>query len=234
MTCPPVGRPQSAIPCSPPTDPTGFIYSSYQAAPTDTLTDNPSLNSPHQGGAYVSSSVGGSLSTLSFEEIKTSNRLSPRKHRGGGTRDKVRGFSRASRRNLLLRLASINRRAFRAFKGRLISITLTYPHEYPEDPEVCKNHLRAPHKRLQREFGDFAGFWRLGIQRRGAFHFHLILFVGPSFGSVGELRHFISSSWYEVTGKVSEGHLRAGTRVVAVKRWKQATSYVERYMAKPE
>jgi|SRR5215216_6821906 len=115
----PVGRPQSAIPCSPPTDPTGFIYSSYQAAPTDTLTDNPSLNSPHQGGAYVSSSVGGSLSTLSFEEIKTSNRLSPRKHRGGGTRDKVRGFSRASRRNLLFRLASINRTAFKTFSGTI-------------------------------------------------------------------------------------------------------------------
>jgi hypothetical protein len=46
--------------------------------------------------------------------------------------------------------------------------------------------------------------------------------------------HFISSSWYEVTGKVSEGHLRAGTRVEPVKRWREATSYVERYMAKSE
>jgi hypothetical protein len=74
----------------------------------------------------------------------------------------------------------------------------------------------------------------MGIQQRGAWHFHLLLFVGPSIGSVGVLRGFISSSWYEVTGKVSEGHLRAGTRVEAVKKWKQATSYVERYMAKPE
>jgi hypothetical protein len=56
----------------------------------------------------------------------------------------------------------------------------------------------------------------------------------PSFGTVDELRRFISSSWYEVTGKVSEGHLCAGTRVEAVRKWKQATSYVERYMAKPE
>jgi hypothetical protein len=57
---------------------------------------------------------------------------------------------------------------------------------------------------------------------------------GQSVGSVGELRSFISSSWYEVTGKVSEGHLRAGTRVEAVKKWKEVTSYVERYMVKPE
>jgi hypothetical protein len=154
--------------------------------------------------------------------------------RGRGIRDKVRGFSRASRRNLLLRLASINRRAFKDFKGRMIFVTLTYPREYPEDPEVCKNHLKALRKRLQREYGSFAAFWRLGVQERGAWHFHLLLFVGPSIGPIGKLRCIISSSWYEVTGKVSEGHLRTGTRVETVKRWKEATSYVERYMAKPE
>src|SRR5918998_6281382 len=130
----PAGRQESTVPCSPPTDPTGFIYPTYRAASTETQRDMPSLESPHQEVAYVSSSVGGSVSTLSFEDTTTKNRLRPCKRLGGGTRDKVRGFSRASRRNLLLRLASINRRAFRAFKGRMISITLTYPHVYPEDP----------------------------------------------------------------------------------------------------
>src|SRR5215216_490164 len=230
----PAGRPQSSIPCSPPTDPTGFIYPSYRAAQTETQRDMSSLNSSHQGVAYVSSSVGGSVSTLSFEDTTIKNQLRPSKRFGGSTRDRVRGFSRASRRNLLLRLAGINRRAFRAFKGRMIFVTLTYPHEYPEDPEVCKNHLKALRRRLQRKVGEFAGFWRMGMQNRGAWHFHVLLFVGQSIGSIGELRHFISSTWYEVTGKVSEGHLRAGTRVEAVKRWREATSYVERYMAKSE
>jgi hypothetical protein len=215
-------------------DPTGFIYPTYRAAPAETQEDSSSEKSSHQGVAYVSSSVGGSVSTLSFEETRASNRLSPLTRRGGGIRNRVRGFSRASRRNLLRRLASINRRAFRTFKGRIIFVTLTYPHEYPQDPVLCKGHLKALRKRLQREFEPFAAFWRLGIQKRGAWHFHSLLFVGPSFGSIGELRRFISSSWYEVTGKVSEGHLRAGTRVEAVRRWKQATTYVERYMAKPE
>jgi hypothetical protein len=230
----PVARPEPAIPCTPPTDPTGFIYSSYRAAGTEASREEPSLKSAHHRVAYVSSSVGGSVSTLSFEDTTPRNYWNPPTRRGGGIRDKVRGFSKTSRRNLLRRLACINRSAFRAFKGRLISITLTYPHEYPDDPEVCKNHLKALRKRLQREYGTFAAFWRLGIQRRGAWHFHLLLFVGSSVGQVGELRRFISSSWYEVTGKVSEGHLRAGTRVEAVKKWKQVTSYVERYMAKPE
>src|SRR5918996_3922165 len=99
----PAGRHESAIPCSPPTDPPGFIYPTYQAAGTEASRDKPLLKDSHQGVAYVSSSVGGSVSTLSFEDTKTSNRLSPRKHRGGGIRDRVRGFSRESRRNLLLR-----------------------------------------------------------------------------------------------------------------------------------
>jgi hypothetical protein len=154
--------------------------------------------------------------------------------RGGGIREGIRGFSRASRTNLLRRLASINRDALKAFKGRIIFVTLTYSHEYPEDPEQCKGHLKALRKRLQREYGSFAAFWRLGIQGRGAFHFHLLLFVGRSFGTIAELRRFVSRSWYEITGCISEGHLRAGTRLEAAKKWRQATSYVERYLAKEE
>ena len=215
-------------------DPLGFIYPTYRAAPTQAHRDKLSLKRSYQGIAYISSSVGGSVSTLSFEDTKISNRLSRPTRRGRGIRDRVRGFSRASRTNLLRRLASINRRAFRAFKGRIIFVTLTYSKQYPEDPELCKQHLKAFRKRLQREYKSFAAFWRLGIQKRGAWHFHLLLFVGPSVGPVDELRRFISSSWYEVTGKVSEGHRRAGTRVEAVRKWKEATSYVERYMAKPE
>jgi hypothetical protein len=230
----PGGRQESAIPCSPPTDPTGFIYPTYRAAQTETHRDEASLKCSHQRSAYVSSAVGGSVSTLSFEDTKTSNRLSSHRHLGGGSRDKVRGFSKTSRRNFLTRLASINRRAFRSFKGRIIFVTLTYPDEYPKDPELCKRHLKAFRKRLQRAFGAFAAFWRMGIQERGAWHFHLLLFVGSSVGPIDELRRFISTSWYEVTAKVSEGHLRAGTRVEAVKKWREATSYVERYMAKPE
>jgi hypothetical protein len=232
--CPPrvSERTDPEVLCAPSTDTAGFIYPSYRAADTQAQRDGRPLETSHQDVAHVSSAVGGSLSTLSFEDT-TSNYRTPTR-RGGGIRDRVRGFSRESRRNLLRRLASINRGAFRSFRGRMIFATLTYPHEYPDDPNVCKRHLKALRKRLQREYGPFAAFWRLGIQRRGAWHFHLLLFVGPSIGPVNELRRFISSSWYEVVGKVSEGHLRAGTRVEAAKKWKQATSYVERYMAKAE
>ncbi len=182
--------------------------------------------------AYISSAVGGSLSQISFEGNGSGSRTGPT--HGGGVRGRIRGFSRTSRRNLLRCMASINRTAFRAYKGRVIAVTLTYPHEYPEDPELCKRHLEALRKRIHREFGEFACFWRMGIQQRGAWHFHLLLFVPPSLGSVKELRRFVASSWYEVCGKVSEGHLLAGTYIEEVRTWRKATSYVERYVAKPE
>src|SRR5215212_3804218 len=134
MTSSRSGRPASDILCAPPTDPTGFIYPTYRAAGTEASRDKPPSKDSHQPSAYVSSAVGGSVSTLSFEDTKTSNRLSPCKRRSGGIRDRVRGFSRASRTNLLRRLASINRDTFRALKGRIIFVTLTYSHEYPEDP----------------------------------------------------------------------------------------------------
>src|SRR5215217_5093755 len=139
----PAGRHESAIPCSPPIDPTGFIYPSYRAAATSTHSDKPSLNASREGDADVSYSVGGSVSTLSLKNTTTKNRLTLRGRCGGGIRDRVRGFSRTSRRNLLRRLASINRTAFRAFKGRIIFVTLTYPGEWPEDIEVCKRHVKA-------------------------------------------------------------------------------------------
>ncbi len=190
------------------------------------------MSKPDREVAYVSSAVGGSLSQISFESSRARSRIGPT--HGGGIRGRIRGLSRTSRRNLLRCMAAINRRVFRAYKGRVLSVTLTYPHEYPEDPELCKRHLEALRKRLTRGYGKFASLWRMGIQQRGAWHFHLLLFVPSSFGPSSEFRHFIASSWYEICGKVSEGHLLAGTRVEEVKSWKRATSYVERYVAKQE
>jgi hypothetical protein len=234
--CPPrvSGLPDPEIPCAPPTDPAGFIYPSYRAADTQAHGDERHLETSRQDVAHVSSAVGGSLSTLSFEETNRTSRSPTTTRHGGGTRVPVRGFSRASRRNLLRHFASINRSAFRAFEGKVFSLTLTYPRRFPDDPELCKRHLKAFLKRLERRYGSFAAFWRLGIQKRRAWHFHLLLFAPPSFGTLPEFRYSVASCWYEVTGKISEGHLRAGTNVEVVRKWKQATSYAEKYLAKEE
>ena len=115
--------------------------------------------------AYVAFAVGGSISQVSIGDNTIGSRVAATN--GESTKGNVRGFSRKSRRNLLRRLASINRTAFRAYKGRLLSVTLTYPHEWPEDTDVCKGHSKALRKRLKRRYGEFSAYWRLGIQRRG-------------------------------------------------------------------
>ncbi len=182
--------------------------------------------------AYVYSAIGGSVSQVSLGDGAIGSRSATTYSRG--VRRKISGFSKASRRNLLGRMASINRTAFRAYEGRLISLGLTYPTEYPEDPKQCKRHLEALRKRLTRAYGPFSGFWRLGIQGRGAWHFHVLLFVPRSFGSLKELRDFVASSWHEICSKLSEDHLQAGTHVQEVRKWRSATSFMERYVAKPE
>ena len=69
---------------------------------------------------------------------------------------------------------------------------------------------------------------------RPVWRFHLLLFVPSSFGSVVEIRDFIASSWYEICGEISDGHLLAGTHVEEIRTWRKATSCVEKYMAKEE
>ena len=101
-------------------------------------------------------------------------------------------------------------------------------------PGTCKAHLKAFLKRLERMYGEFAAYWRMGIQERGAWHFHLILYVWPPFAAVGELRRFMSSAWYGACGEISEGHALSGTRVEEVWHWRKKTSYAERYLARKE
>ena len=70
--------------------------------------------------------------------------------------------------------------------------------------------------------------------RRGRLTFTPAPLRSPSFGFLKELPHFVASSWYEVCGRISKGHLHAGTHVEEVRKWSRATSYMERYVAKPE
>lgn len=181
----------------------------------------------------ISYARGGDLASISFENDNSLYSGSPQR-KGGGPRGEIQVFSRASRLRLLRSLARIDRKSFRSSNGRMISVTLTYPREWPAEPGACKDHLEKFHKRLVRQYGEFGAFWRLGIQDRGAWHFHLLLFVSPSFGSVEKLREFIALAWYEVCGRISEDHLKAGTHVKKLKRWGGVVSYAERYMARPE
>ena len=225
MPCP-VGRPGVCHPLLTSTDPTGFIYPTYRATSTETQRDKPSSKGPHQEVAYVSSAAGGSVSTLSFENSHPDHG-SPPMRRGGGIRNRVRGFSRTSRRNLLRHLASINRSAFSAFRGRIIFVTLTYPKQYPEGPRTLQETPQSARKRLQRSMGPSPLSGGLVYSRRrmalsSALVRRTVFRTDRQAAPLHLL--FLVRSYGEGFRKE---HLRAGTRVEAVKKWKQATSYVE-------
>ncbi len=142
----------------------------------------------------------------------------------GGARGKVKEFSGGSRRRLMRLLASINRL-------RLISlpvfVTLTYPGAWSDDAASWKRDLEVWLNRLRRRAPEASAVWRLEFQRRGAPHFHLLVF------GVAELpKDWVARSWFEVVGSRDMAHLAAGTRVERVRSWRGVMSYAAKYMGK--
>jgi hypothetical protein len=119
-------------------------------------------------------------------------------------------------------LNSINRSGV----SSVLFIDLTYPSAWPEDGTVWKRDLDTLLKRLLRRWPSAAAIWRLEFQRRGAPHFHLLLF-----GVKRVPKTWLSSSWYEVVGSDDPRHLEAGTRVKKIRSWRGVVAYVTKGMA---
>ena len=145
----------------------------------------------------------------------------------------IREFSPRSRRRLREAVAEIDwAAAVRSVTeatgqpARLVFVMLSYPGDWRRwapDPEACVEHLELLYKRLARKLGRRLGVpvkvpcvWKREFQRRGAPHFHLVLVV-PQVLDGEPLRSWLSREWYDVVGSGDERHLRAGTRVDAVR-----------------
>lgn len=144
---------------------------------------------------------------------------------GGGLRGRVEEFSKASRHRLLERLARMD------FAGMMSScsakfVTVTYPDDYPS-ARSSKEHLGALRRRIARRYGNAPMVWRLGVQGRGAPHYHFIVF-GLQWISVSWLR----ASWGAIIGHT--GGQRLQVDVQQVRSPKLVASYVARYEAKQE
>jgi hypothetical protein len=147
--------------------------------------------------------------------------------RGGGVRGRITTFSPASRRRLLNLVNSINKE--RAPLPTLV--TLTYPSTWPKSPRMWKEQLDNFRSRLVRRYGKIPAVWRLEYQRRGAPHFHVLIFAELK---TDDLIPFVSRSWYEVVGSGDEKHLAAGTRCERVRSWRGVVSYAAKYLGEPE
>jgi len=144
----------------------------------------------------------------------------------GGRRGSVKEFSHASRRRLQKTLASIDRSQMPRLP---LFLTLTYPAKWTDDAALWKSHLDAFFKRLTRKLPDAAAVWKLEFQKRGAPHYHLLLF-----NCVYLSAKWVAEAWNEIIAPGDTDHLRAGTEVRRVKTWRGVASYAAKYMSKSE
>lgn len=175
-------------------------------------------------GISVTTHVGGSLTQVKFPSAS-------RGRVGGGEKKEVRDFSKRSRRNLLNYFNSLNLDAINPLP---VFITLTYPGTYPKDKETWTEHFnRRFRRRLECRYGRVPVVWRKEFQRRGAPHFHLLVFFDAR-PSMKTLREFVSRAWYESCGSICPEHLFAGTRVERIRSMRGVTGYAAKYMGKLE
>ena len=73
--------------------------------------------------------------------------------------------------------------------------------------------------------------WKLEFQKRGAPHFHLLMY-NPSIPHVKELRQLIKNSWYRIVGTKSKSFRHHGTDVQEVKNIKASGFYLAMYQTK--
>jgi len=116
---------------------------------------------------------------------------------GGGKRGMIKGFSTNARRRLLYKIAEIKRDAELPF-----FVTLTYPDKFPE-PIIAKINLKEFIRRFKRRFPTGGFIWKLEPQKRGAPHFHLLVWGCDQLW----LMPFVPNTWYEIAGQGDEKHL---------------------------
>lgn len=138
--------------------------------------------------------------------------------KGGGDRKAITDFSSASRRRLIRKISRLE-------ASTAVFLTLTYPARFP-DGKTAKQNLRALLERLRRKFPKCSAIWRLEYQKRGAPHFHLMLFNFP-FVPFEEFRRW----WSEVIDKYVDNELPR-VRLEFIRSKRGIMFYVGKYMAK--
>ena len=142
----------------------------------------------------------------------------------GGKRGTIKGFTPASRRRMIRLLLTMGE-AVPTF------LTVTYGKEWPPAPEHWKRDLHTFMKRIRRAYPDVSAIWRLEPQKRGAPHYHFLLYA-PGGKAPFIPKGWIRDAWCEVSGDVSPEHLKAGTRIESIRDHRGGVFYGAKYCAK--
>jgi hypothetical protein len=136
---------------------------------------------------------------------------------------------------LLVRVNSIDQGRCEA--KHFAFVTLTYPAAFPT-AQASKKDLDAFLKRLERSYGQLWVIWKLEPQRRGAPHFHLLVYLGSTFHA-DDLCTWAAHAWHELAGGGDPNHLKwhlgqLGNRrcVETVRDWQGVANYAGKYLGK--
>ena len=148
-----------------------------------------------------------------------------------GGRGKITKFSMKSRRRLLYKVAEIDKSELPIF------LTLTYPDKFSSDPQEWKQNLNNFCKRLKRVFPKLGLIWKLEPQKRGAPHFHILVWGANYAGLYDQVPRI----WYEIAGSGDRKHylwhcglLGNGNKhcVSEVRSWRGVMAYAAKYLGK--
>lgn len=163
-----------------------------------------------------------------------------------GDRKPITEFTSRSRKNLLERLAIIDK----AKAKTATFLTLTYASNMQDD-RVAYNHLRAFLRRIEREAErslekesvapvrgkDMFFLWRKEYQERGAIHFHIMVW-----GARWIMKEWVAYEWSSVIGETVAADCSDGTtekmpvftRVEFCQNTRKTWYYVSKYLAKDD
>lgn len=149
--------------------------------------------------------------------------------KGGGQRGNISKFSRASRLRLMRKVARTKIAELPLF------VTLTYGEAYPDDPKVWKAEFKAFWKRVKRKFPKAGCIWKLEPQKRGAPHWHLLLWGVPLLVARANIPYMWASLVGRGDTKVLNFHLGLyGNQpcVTPVRSYKGVMAYASKYLGK--
>ena len=145
-------------------------------------------------------------------------------------RGDVERFTPSSRRRLRLTLASI--RLPELPDPRFITLTYHNDWEGRSHAKDLANWLRT----IKHRFGDCHYLWRVELQKRGAPHFHIMLWQSASDGTPdAEYVRSLRMLWAHVTEQGTEAHRKYGFHSVKVNSGLGALmAYLRKYLAKED
>lgn len=148
---------------------------------------------------------------------------------GKHERGEIQGFSVRSRSRLMAKIAQLRKHRLPLF------VTLTYPEQYPVEWEEFKADLHRFLVAIRKKYPEVGVIWKLEFQKRGAAHFHLMLW-GLDLQTAQE---YIPNLWHKIAGhddtkhlQFHRGELRNEHCVQAVRSWGGVKSYASKYLAK--